>query len=82
MKLRQLMAARWFEEYQDIAGLLKKSEAIERWFRTPDNRIVIVGDTNGHVAGPRECGSPARDRAVPGRWLCHPPRPRYRRSRR
>ena len=58
MKLRQLMAARWFEEYQDIAGLLKKSEAIERWFRTPDNRIVMVGDTNGHVSGPPSAEAP------------------------
>lgn len=58
MKLRQLMAARWFEEYQDIAGLLKKSEAIERWFRTPDNRIVMVGDTNGHVSGPPSADAP------------------------
>ena len=51
-KLPQLIAARWFDEYVDLAGLLEKSNAILRWFRTPDNQLLMIGDTDGHASGP------------------------------
>lgn len=57
-KLPQLMAARWFDEYVDLAALKQRADAVQRWFRTPENRLLVFGDTDGHPAGPPSPDAP------------------------
>ena len=57
-KLPQLMAARWFDEYVDLAALKQRADAVQRWFRTPENRLLVFGDTDGHPAEPPSPDAP------------------------
>ena len=44
--LRRLVASEWFGDY-DVAGLLRRAQDVNEWFKMPDGRCVPIGDTDG-----------------------------------
>lgn len=50
-KLEQLVDAGWFEGF-GVAELLAQAREVDSWLRTPENRYVPIGDTDGYAPRP------------------------------